>query len=119
MLDSSMGTRIVSAAVCVSLFAPAAASAATIRPLQDRVLIVRDDDRPRGIILPDAAKEKPARGLVIAVGPGRVDDGQRVPVDVRPGDRVLFGGYAGTEVREDGADFLILREDDILAVLED
>jgi len=93
-----------------------------IRPLHDRVLIKRVEEEQKtkgGIIIPDTAKEKPAEGKVIAVGNGRVlDDGKVRPLDVKAGDRVLFGKYSGTEVKVDGEEHLILREDDILVVLE-
>jgi chaperonin GroES len=93
-----------------------------IRPLHDRVLIKRVEEEQKtkgGIIIPDTAKEKPAEGKVIAVGNGRVlEDGKIRPLDVKPGDRVLFGKYSGTEVKVDGEEHLILREDDILVVLE-
>jgi chaperonin GroES len=93
-----------------------------IRPLHDRVLIKRVEEEQKtkgGIIIPDTAKEKPAEGKVIAVGNGRVlEDGKIRPLDVKAGDRVLFGKYSGTEVKVDGEEHLILREDDILVVLE-
>jgi len=93
-----------------------------IRPLHDRVLIKRVEEEQKtkgGIIIPDSAKEKPAEGKVIAVGNGRVlEDGKVRPLDVKAGDRVLFGKYSGTEVKVDGEEHLILREDDILVVLE-
>ena len=93
-----------------------------IRPLHDRVLIKRVEEEQKtkgGIIIPDTAKEKPAEGKVIAVGNGRVlEDGKVRPLDVKAGDRVLFGKYSGTEVKVDGDEHLILREDDILCVLE-
>ncbi|MEY4511846.1 MAG: hypothetical protein RLZZ450_3968 [Pseudomonadota bacterium] len=93
-----------------------------IRPLHDRVLIKRVEEEQKtkgGIIIPDTAKEKPAEGKVIAVGNGRVlEDGKVRPLDVKAGDRVLFGKYSGTEVKVDGEEHLILREDDILVVLE-
>ena len=93
-----------------------------IRPLHDRVLIKRVEEEQKtkgGIIIPDTAKEKPAEGKVIAVGNGRVqEDGKVRPLDVKVGDRVLFGKYSGTEVKVDGEEHLILREDDILVVLE-
>ena len=93
-----------------------------IRPLHDRVLVqrVKEDEKTKGgIIIPDTAKEKPIEGEVIAVGNGKVqDDGKIRPLDVKKGDRVLFGKYSGTEVKIDGEDRLILREDDILGVLE-
>ena len=94
----------------------------TIRPLHDRVLIKRlkeEDKTKGGIIIPDAAKEKPVEGEVVAVGNGKIqEDGKVRPLSVRPGDRILFAKYSGTEVKLDGEDRLILREDDILGVLE-
>ena len=94
---------------------------ANIRPLQDRVLIKRlkeEEKTKGGIIIPDTAKEKPLEGEVIAVGNGKVlDDGTVRKLDVKVGDRVLIGKYSGTEVKVDGEDRLILREDDILGVL--
>ena len=93
-----------------------------IRPLQDRVVVKRikeEETTSGGIIIPDSAKEKPAEGKVIAVGPGRLDkDGKLRPLDVKKGNRVLFGKYSGTDVKVDGEDHLIMREDDILAVVE-
>ena len=93
-----------------------------LRPLQDRILVQRVEEETTtkgGIIIPDTAKEKPAEGKVAAVGNGKVgDDGKRVPLEVKKGDRVLFGKYAGTEVKVDGDEFLIMREDDILGVIE-
>ena len=92
------------------------------RPLRDRVLVMRieaEEKTPTGIIIPDTAKEKPAVGKVLAVGPGQRDEGGTVhPVDVKVGDRVLFGKWAGTEVLIDGEDRLILKEEDVLGVLE-
>ncbi|MEJ2690873.1 MAG: co-chaperone GroES [Deltaproteobacteria bacterium] len=92
-----------------------------IRPLNDRVLVKRLEEVEKtkgGIIIPDSAKEKPAEGEVIAVGPGRLDDkGKRVPVELKAGDRVLFSKYGGTDVKLDGEDYLIMREDDILGVV--
>ena len=93
-----------------------------IRPLHDRVLATRLEAEAKtkgGIVIPDAAKEKPIEGKVVAVGNGRrLDDGSIRPLDVKAGDRILFGKYSGTDVKLDGEDYLILREDDILAVLE-
>ena len=93
----------------------------TIRPLHDRILIQRLDDegeqRVGGIIVPDTAKEKPQQGEIVAVGPGRFDEGKRVPMDVKVGDKVLYGKYSGTEVTIDGEQLLILRESDVLAVI--
>jgi chaperonin GroES len=95
---------------------------ASIRPLQDRVIIKRIEEGEQirgGIIIPDSAKEKPQEGEVIAAGEGKkLDSGERVPLDIKEGDRVLFGKYAGTEVKLDGEDYLIMREDDILGVIE-
>lgn len=92
-----------------------------IRPLQDRVLIKRVDEEEKtkgGIIILDTAKEKPIEGLVVAVGPGAIDkDGKRREPELKKGDKVLFGKYAGTDVRLEGVDHLIMREEDILAVL--
>ena len=96
--------------------------AAKIRPLQDRVIVKRvkaEEKTKGGIIIPDTAKEKPIEGEVIAVGNGKVqDDGKLRPLDVKVGDRVLFGKYSGTEVKLDGEEALILREDDIVGVIE-
>ncbi len=92
----------------------------TIRPLSDRILVKRfaaEDKTPSGIIIPDNAKEKPIEGEVVAVGSGKLlEDGRRQPLDVKVGDRILFGKYSGTEVKVDGQDRLILREDDVLCV---
>ena len=92
-----------------------------VRPLHDRVIVkrvAREETSRGGIIIPDTAKEKPQEGKVVAVGPGRQDDGTVVPLDVKPGDRVLFGKYSGTEVKLDGVEHLIMREEDILGVVE-
>jgi chaperonin GroES len=93
-----------------------------IKPLQDRVLVrrVKEEEKTKGgIIIPDSAKEKPIEGLVIAVGSGKVlEDGTVRKLEVKEGDRILFGKYSGTEVKLDGEDALIMREDDILGVLE-
>ncbi len=93
-----------------------------IRPLQDRVIVKRVEEEEKtkgGIIIPDTAKEKPMEGKVIAVGKGKVlEDGKIHPLDIKAGDRVLFGKYAGTEVKIDGEEHLIMREDDILGVIE-
>ena len=92
-----------------------------IRPLADRILVKRLDDEEEqkvgGIIIPDTAKEKPQEAEVVAVGPGRLEDGKRVALEVKKGDKVLIGKYSGTEVKLDGEEHLILREEDILAVL--
>lgn len=93
-----------------------------VRPLADRILVKRVEPEETvrgGIIIPDSAKEKPQEGKVIAVGPGRVDeDGKRIPLELKKGDRILMGKYAGTEVKIDGDEHIILREDDVLAVIE-
>ena len=93
-----------------------------VRPLQDRILVrrVAEEEKTKGgIIIPDTAKEKPAEGEVIAVGNGKVDEKGKVrPLAVKKGDRILFGKYSGNEIKIDGVDHLILREDDILGVLE-
>jgi chaperonin GroES len=93
-----------------------------IRPLQDRLIVKRVEEEERtkgGIIIPDSAKEKPQEGEVIAVGPGKVgEDGKKIPLDVKSGDRVLFGKYAGTEIKIDEEEHLIMREDDILGIIE-
>jgi len=94
-----------------------------IRPLQDRLLVKRLDEVEEktkgGIIIPDTAKEKPQQGKVVAVGKGKVgDDGKVTPLDVRAGDTVLFGKYSGSEIKLDGVEHLIMREDDVLGVIE-
>jgi chaperonin GroES len=93
-----------------------------IRPLQDRVIVKRTPEEGKskgGIIIPDTAKEKPQEAKVVAVGKGKVnDDGKLIPLDVKVGDRILFGKYSGSEIKIDGEEHLILREDDILGVLE-
>ncbi len=93
-----------------------------VRPLNDRLLVKRlaeEEKTAGGIIIPDSAKEKPAEGEVIATGPGKVaDNGERVAMEVKEGDRVLFSKYGGTDVKIDGEDFLIMREDDILGIVE-
>jgi chaperonin GroES len=93
-----------------------------VRPLQDRVIIKRiaEEEKTRGgIIIPDTAKEKPGEGEVVAVGSGKADDKGKIrPLDVKKGDRVLFGKYSGSEIKVDGVDHIILREDEILGVIE-
>ncbi len=93
-----------------------------IRPLHDRVIVKRVDEEEKtkgGIIIPDTAKEKPVEGEVVAVGDGKVsDDGKKIPLEVKAGDKVLFGKYAGTEIQIDGEENLIMREDDIIAIVE-
>jgi chaperonin GroES len=93
-----------------------------IRPLHDRILVERLEEkevRKGGIIIPDTAKEKPQEGRIIAVGNGKVsDDGKKIPLDVKTGDKILFGKYSGSEVKLDEKEYLIMREEDVLAVLE-
>ena len=93
-----------------------------IRPLQDRVIIKRVEEEEKtkgGIIIPDTAKEKPQEGRVVAVGKGKVDeDGKIIPLDVKVNDRILFGKYSGTEINIDGEEHLIIREEDILGIIE-
>jgi chaperonin GroES len=93
-----------------------------IRPLNDRVLVLRIEEEGKtsgGIIIPDTAKEKPLEGKVVAVGPGKTDEnGKIIPLEVKKNDRVLFGKYAGTEIKIDGVEHLILKEDDILGIIE-
>ena len=93
-----------------------------IQPLQDRILVKRldadEEEQVGGIIIPDSAKEKPHEGEVIAVGPGKMtDDGKRQAPEVNEGDKILFAKYAGTEVKSEGEEYLIMREDDVLAVI--
>jgi len=93
-----------------------------IRPLQDRVIVKRLEEEEKtkgGIIIPDTAKEKPQEGKVIAVGKGKVtEDGKVIPLDVKVGDRILFGKYSGTEIKVEGEEHLIMREEDILGIIE-
>jgi len=93
-----------------------------IRPLHDRIIVERLEEETKtagGIIIPDSAKEKPQEGKVVAVGKGKVtEDGKVMPLDVKVGDKVLFGKYAGTEVKFDGKEYMMMREDDILGVIE-
>jgi chaperonin GroES len=93
-----------------------------IRPMNDRILVVRVEEEQKtagGIIIPDTAKEKPQEGKVVAAGPGKMgDDGKRIPMDLKKGDRVLFAKYAGSEIKVDGVEHIFMREDDILGILE-
>jgi chaperonin GroES len=93
-----------------------------VRPLHDRIIVQRIDEGEQkigGIIIPDSAKEKPQQGKVKAVGAGKVkDDGKRIALDVKEGDTILFGKYSGQEIKIDGEEFLIMREDEVLAILE-
>jgi len=94
---------------------------ATLRPLHDRILVKRlaeGDEKHGSIIIPDTAREKPQEGKVIAVGTGKVtDEGKKIPLDVRAGDRILFGKYSGSEVKLDGQEYLTMREEDVLGIL--
>jgi len=93
-----------------------------VKPLHDRILVERLEEEVRkgGIIIPDSAKEKPQKGKVTAAGPGRVDDkGKRIAMDVKKGDTILFGKYSGNEIRIDDKEYLIMREEDVLAIVED
>ena len=93
-----------------------------IRPLQDRILVKRleeEESTKGGIIIPDTAKEKPSEGLVIAIGKGKIlENGKQLPLDVKKDDRILFGKYAGTDIKLEGEEYLIMREDDVLGVIE-
>jgi chaperonin GroES len=95
--------------------------AVKFRPLHDRVIVKRIQEEEKsagGIIIPDTAKEKPQEGKVVAVGPGKQDDGKVIPLGVKAGDKILFGKYSGTEIKLDGEEHLIMREDDILGIIE-
>ena len=96
--------------------------AVSIRPLNDRIIVRRMEEQEQmrgGLYIPDTAKEKPQEGEVLAVGNGKLlDNGQRIAIDLKAGDRILFGKYAGTEIKLDGEEYLILREDDVLSVVE-
>ena len=93
-----------------------------IRPLHDRVIVKREDEErksPGGIVIPDTAAEKPVRGKIIAVGKGKIlEDGKVRPLDVKVGDKILFGKYSGTEVKVDGDELVVMREEDVMAVIE-
>jgi len=93
-----------------------------VQPLNDRVLVLRverEEKTSGGIIIPDTAKEKPQEGKIVAVGSGKFnEEGKRIPLEVKPNDRVLFGKYSGTEIKVDGVEHLIMREDDILGIIE-
>ena len=92
-----------------------------VKPLADRILVRRIEEKAvkkGGIIIPDTAKEKPQEAEVVAVGPGAIgEDGKRIPMDVKKGDRILIGKYAGTEVKIDGKEYIIMREEDVLAII--
>lgn len=93
-----------------------------IRPLNDHVLVIREEEEQKsagGIIIPDTAKEKPQRGKIVAAGSGKMgEDGKRIPLEVKAGDRILFGKYAGTEIKLDGVEHVFMKEDDILSIVE-
>jgi chaperonin GroES len=93
-----------------------------LRPLQDRILVKRVEEEEKtkgGIIIPDTAKEKPAEGKVVEVGKGKLDEsGKRIALEVKKGDRILFGKYSGTEVKIDGQEYLIMREEDVLGIID-
>jgi chaperonin GroES len=92
-----------------------------IRPLHDRLIVKRvseEEKSPGGIIIPDTAKEKPQEGIVISVGSGKQEDGKIIPIDIKPGDHVLFSKYGGTEIKLEGEEHLILRENEVLGVIE-
>lgn len=94
----------------------------SVRPLQDRILVRRVEESEKtkgGLIIPDAAKERPLIGNVIAVGSGKREDGKVIPLDVKQGDRVLFGKYSGTEIKVEGVEHVILREEEILGIVEE
>ena len=93
-----------------------------LRPLQDRILVKRVEEEEKtkgGIIIPDTAKEKPAEGKVVAVGKGKLDEnGKRIALEIKKGDRILFGKYSGTEVKIEGEEYLIMREEDVLGIID-
>jgi len=94
---------------------------ASIKPLSDRVLVHPDaaeEKTESGIIIPDTAKEKPQRGTVVAAGPGKVENGTKIDISVKKGDKILYGKYSGTELTLDGEEYLIMRESDILGIVE-
>ena len=99
----------------------ATATKVALRPLHDRILVERIEETEQkvgGIIIPDSAKEKPQQGRVIAVGAGKADkDGKRIPLDVKDGDKILFGKYSGQEIKVEGNEYLIMREDEVLAIV--
>jgi chaperonin GroES len=97
------------------------ATKVAIRPLEDRIVVQAveaETTTASGLVIPDTAKEKPQEGIVLAIGPGRFEDGQRVPLDVKEGDRVLYSKYGGTEVKYNGEEYLVLSARDVLAVIE-
>jgi chaperonin GroES len=93
----------------------------SVRPLHDRIIVKRVEEEQTskgGIIIPDSAKEKPQEGRVVAVGPGKTEDGKLIKPDLKKGDRILFGKYSGTEIKLDGEEHIIMREEDVLGVIE-
>src|SRR3954468_24310029 len=116
-----LGSKFSNQCTEVPVMAEAVLTGVKITPLGDRVLVrpaEKDEARKSGIIIPDTAKEKPQEGKVVAVGKGKVaDDGKVLPMEVKPGDRVLYGKYSGTEIKIDDVDHLILHQDDILAIV--
>ena len=99
----------------------ATGSRVAIRPLEDRIVVQAveaETTTASGLVIPDTAKEKPQEGIVLAIGPGRFEDGQRIPLDVKEGDRVLYSKYGGTEVKYNGEEYLVLSARDVLAVIE-
>ena len=99
----------------------ATSSRVAIRPLEDRIVVQAveaETTTASGLVIPDTAKEKPQEGIVLAIGPGRFEDGQRIPLDVKEGDRVLYSKYGGTEVKYNGEEYLILSARDVLAILD-
>jgi chaperonin GroES len=99
----------------------ATTSKVAIRPLEDRIVVQAveaETTTASGLVIPDTAKEKPQEGIVLAIGPGRFEDGQRVPLDVKEGDRVLYSKYGGTEVKYNGVEYLVLSARDVLAVIQ-
>ena len=99
----------------------ATSSRVAIRPLEDRIVVQAveaETTTASGLVIPDTAKEKPQEGIVLAIGPGRFEDGQRIPLDVKEGDRVLYSKYGGTEVKYNGEEYLVLSARDVLAVIE-
>jgi chaperonin GroES len=125
MISSHPGRVLTGPWVEIFLYFSKASKGATsmkIRPLHDRVIVKRlEEERtsPGGIVIPDTAAEKPVQGKIVAVGKGKIlDDGQVRPLDVKIGDKILFGKYSGTEVRVDGDDLVVMREEDVMAVIE-
>ncbi|MGH8890673.1 MAG: co-chaperone GroES [Acidothermaceae bacterium] len=99
----------------------ATSSKVAIRPLEDRIVVQAveaETTTASGLVIPDTAKEKPQEGIVLAIGPGRFEDGQRIPLDVKEGDRVLYSKYGGTEVKYNGEEYLVLSARDVLAVID-